>query len=59
TRILDERFGLRPTVISGPATDNEVGCRFIREQLGLTAANARRGDGELARIVVEAVRAAA
>jgi hypothetical protein len=58
-RILDERFGLAPTVISGPATDNEVGCRFIREQLGLAAVNARRGDGELARIVLEAVRARA
>lgn len=57
-RVLDERFGLRPTVISGPATDNEVGCRFIREQLGLPAHNARRGDGALAGVVLEAVRAA-
>lgn len=52
-RVLDERFGLRPTVISGPATDNEVGCRFIRRELGLPAANARRHDGELIRIVRE------
>ncbi len=55
-RVLEERFGLRPTVISGPATDNEVGCRFIRDQLGLPAANARRHDGELVRLVLEAVR---
>ncbi|HSL17307.1 MAG TPA: hypothetical protein VLB51_05310 [Methylomirabilota bacterium] len=53
--VLRTRFGLSPTVISGPATDNEVGCRFIRDQLGLPAANARRGDGALARIVGEAV----
>jgi len=53
--VLQERFGLRPTVISGPATDNEVGCRFIRDELGLPAHNARRGDGELARIVLEAL----
>ena len=53
--VLRTRFGLVPTVISGPATDNEVGCRFIRDQLGLPAANARRGDGQLARIVGEAL----
>jgi len=57
-RVLDERFGLRPTVISGPATDNEVGCRFIREQLELPACNARRGDGALAGAVLEALRGA-
>ena len=56
-RVLDERFGLRPTVISGPATDNEVGCRFIRQQLSLPAANARRDDGLLAGYVLEALHA--
>jgi hypothetical protein len=56
-RVLEERFGLRPAVISGPATDNEVGCRFIREELGLPAHNARRGDGALAGVVLEALRA--
>ncbi len=55
-RVLDERFGLRPTVISGPATDNEVGCRFIRDQLGLPAHNARRDDGALAGVILEALR---
>lgn len=53
--ILRTTFGLTPTVISGPATDNEVGCRFIRDRLGLPAANARRGDGALAGIVREAL----
>ena len=43
--ILRTSFGLAPTVISGPATDNEVGCRFIRGRLDLPAANARSGDG--------------
>ncbi len=56
-RALRERFGLRPTVISGPATDNEVGCRFIRDELGLPACNARGGDGALAQVVLEAFRA--
>ena len=53
--ILRTTFGLTPTVISGPATDNEVGCRFIRNRLGLPAANARTGDGALAGIVREAL----
>jgi hypothetical protein len=53
--ILRTTFGLTPTVISGPATDNEVGCRFIRGRLGLPAANARSGDGALAAIVREAL----
>ena len=54
--LLRELFGLRPTVISGPATDNEVGCRYIRNHLGLPAANARKGDGTLAGMVREALR---
>jgi hypothetical protein len=53
--ILQTTFELQPTVISGPATDNEVGCRFIRDRLGLPAANARSGDGTLAAIVREAL----
>ena len=53
--ILRTTFGLAPTVISGPATDNEVGCRFIRGRLELPAANARSGDGALAAIVREAL----
>ncbi len=40
-RVMHERFGLPIAVISGPATDNEVGVRFIREQLQLEAINAR------------------
>jgi hypothetical protein len=55
-RVLEESFSLRPTVISGPATDNEVGCRFIRDHLGLPAVNARRGDGALGRLVLETLR---
>lgn len=51
--ILRTTFDLTPTVISGPATDNEVGCRFIKDQLGLPAANARTGDGALAATVRE------
>jgi hypothetical protein len=53
--ILRSTFALTPTVLSGPATDNEVGCRFIRNRLSLPAANARAGDGALCAVVKEAL----
>ena len=52
-KVLEERFGLKPDVVSGPATDNEVGTSFIRRELGLPAANARRNPEELVRLVQE------
>lgn len=47
-QLLKDRFGLCPTVISGPTTDNEVGCRFVRDRLDLVAWNARRQSEQLA-----------
>jgi hypothetical protein len=38
--ILRDRWGLAVDVVSGPATDNEVGRDYIRGQLGLAAHNA-------------------
>lgn len=58
-RVLDEMFGLKPAAISGPATDNDVGTRFIREKLGLPAHNARRDARALVSVVLEALRARA
>ena len=37
----------------GPATDNEVGMRYVREELGLPAANARTTGALLADLVEE------
>lgn len=37
---LDETYGLTPTAITGPATDNESGSRVLRESTGLPAVNA-------------------
>ncbi|MDQ2069586.1 hypothetical protein [Natronospira bacteriovora] len=39
---LKARFGLAVDVITGPATDNAVGLRFIRDEVGVAAHNARR-----------------
>ncbi|MFO0839279.1 MAG: hypothetical protein U1D55_12245 [Phycisphaerae bacterium] len=46
-RALQERFGLTIDLVSGPTTDNAVGTRFIRQELGLTAINARTHGAEL------------
>ncbi|MGD8452591.1 MAG: hypothetical protein PVJ57_12295 [Phycisphaerae bacterium] len=52
-RILADRFGLSIDVVSGPATDNAVGTRYVREQLGLAALNARTQGVELGNAVIE------
>ncbi len=38
---LQDDYGIRADVVSGPATDNRVGVRFVEQQLGVTAINAR------------------
>jgi hypothetical protein len=45
TILLRERFGIEPTAITGPATDNRAGTRIIEESVGVPAINART-DGE-------------
>jgi hypothetical protein len=54
-RVLAEDFGLRPTVITGPATDNEVGKSFVRNRLDLPAHNARNDTTDLVALVREAI----
>jgi hypothetical protein len=39
-KILRERFGIEPAVVTGPATDNQVGIDLIRDQLQVAAFNA-------------------
>jgi len=52
--LMRNEFHLPLTVITGPATDNEVGLAYIHNRLGLPAHNARRDSAGL----VEAVRQA-
>ncbi|MCP4899665.1 MAG: hypothetical protein GY906_22085 [bacterium] len=56
-QLLSQRFNLQPTVVSGPTTDNEVGCRFVRDTLNLPAWNARRQSEELAAEILGVIRA--
>jgi hypothetical protein len=52
-------YHLAITVLSGPATDNDVGSDYIRARLGLPAHNALRDAARLVAIVDGALRARA
>lgn len=55
-RHFKDDLNLSLTVLSGPATDNAVGRRFIEDRLGLPAINARTHGDALAARVAEALR---
>ena len=44
-KLLRERFGIEPCVVTGPATDNQVGVEIIREQMKVEAFNAISNPG--------------
>jgi hypothetical protein len=48
-------FGLDVDVVTGPATDNRVGARFV-ESLGLPACNARTNPKQLGDLVLNKIR---
>jgi hypothetical protein len=48
-------FGLEVDVVTGPATDNRVGTRFV-ESLGLPACNARTNPKQFGDLVLEKIR---
>lgn len=48
---LYEKFGLKPDVVAGPATDNEVGTQYVERELGIPARNARTDPWALAELV--------
>jgi len=53
-KLLRERFGIEPCVVTGPATDNAVGVDIIREQMGVAAFNAMTSGAELGDHVITA-----
>ena len=55
--VLRSNFDLRPTVISGPATDNVVGRDIIRDRLGVAAINAMTDSAELGDLVANMIGA--
>lgn len=56
-RLFAERFGLEITVVSGPATDNDVGRAFVEGTLGLPARNALADPAGLVAEVLAALEA--
>jgi len=56
---LRERHRLQASLVSGPVTDNEVGRRYIRDELGLPALNARNNAAELGACVAGLLQEAA
>ncbi len=54
-KLLRERFGIEPCVVTGPATDNSVGVEIIEKQLGVAAFNAISDGAALGDCVMAAV----
>jgi hypothetical protein len=53
-KLLRERFGVEPCVVTGPATDNAVGVDIIRDQMGVAAFNAMTSGAALGDHVISA-----
>ena len=55
-KLLREKFGIEPAVVTGPATDNAVGVNIIRDQFGVPAFNAITDGAALGDCVIEALK---
>jgi hypothetical protein len=53
-KLLRERFQVEPTVVTGPATDNQVGVDIIVQQMNVKACNAITNGLELGDLVIAA-----
>ncbi len=56
-RALHEHYGIAVDMVAGPVTDNEVGTRFVKENLGVCARNALTQTAEFVSGVAECLRA--
>jgi hypothetical protein len=54
-RLFTDQFKLPITVITGPATDNDVGRDYVKAALGLPAHNAKRDAEGLCQVVLDAL----
>ena len=52
-KLMEDELGLTVGVMAGPATDNEVGVRYVTDELAIPAANARTSGKRLADLVEE------
>ncbi len=58
-RLFRQSFCAPITAMTGPVTDNEVGCRYLQQVLGVTAINARQNPSALTSRVAEALESPA
>ena len=54
-KLLRDRFGIEPCVVTGPSTDNQVGVEIITTQMGVPAFNAMSAGASLGDRVMEAI----
>jgi hypothetical protein len=54
-KLLRERFAIEPCVVTGPATDNQVGVEIITAQMNVPAFNALSNGAALGDCVIEAL----
>src|SRR5579862_1802957 len=54
-KLLRERFGIEPCMVTGPCTDNQVGVEIITKQMGVSAFNAIGSAASLGDRVIEAI----
>lgn len=54
-KLLRERFGVEPTAVTGPATDNEVGVQIIREQCSAPGFNAITNGAALGDCIIDSL----
>lgn len=55
-KLLRERFGIEPSVVTGPATDNAVGVAIIEEQMNVRACNAITDGAKLGDLVIDSLK---
>jgi hypothetical protein len=58
-KLLRDRFEINPCVVTGPATDNQVGVQIIQDTLNVSAFNAMTDGAALGDRVIEAIGLAA
>jgi len=58
-KLLRDRFQVEPCVVTGPATDNQVGIEIIRQHMQLSSFNALSDAAALGDHVIEAIGIAA
>ncbi len=54
-KLLRERFLIEPCMVTGPATDNQVGIEIIEQQMGVAACNAMTDAAGLGDAVIAAI----